>query len=114
MVKLLLFVRVQGLNELGHDLAAVGAFEQRLFDGSEDGIDFRTHGVADVRDLGFPVAVMENADEGFCRTSLEMLLLAELHKLRARSLRWRGGTGSAADLRGRSWKFGCHNEIEDM
>ena len=80
------FIFVDGLEELGHDLATICAFEQRFFDGKEQGIDFRTHGFADVSDLGLPVTVMENADEGLSRTGLEMLLLAEIYEFRARSL----------------------------
>ncbi len=79
------FVRVDGLDELGHDLAAIGAFEERLLDGSEDGIHFRTHSFADMSDFGFPTLVMEHADEGLRRTSPEMLFLAETYKLRASS-----------------------------
>ena len=78
--------RVEGLDELGHHLTAVRAFEERLFDGQKNGIHLRTHSFADVSHLGLPVAVMENADESLRRASLEMLFLAELDELRARSL----------------------------
>ncbi len=82
-VNLLLYLGVEGCYELSHHFAAVCAFEQRFFDGKEEGIDFRTHRFTDVSNLGLPVAVMENADKGLSRAGLEMLLLAEIYELRA-------------------------------
>ena len=109
-MEVLFHFRVESLNEPGHNRAAICAFEQRFFEGDEEGVHFWTHSVANVRDLGFPIAVMENADEGLSRAGFEMLLLAELHELRA------GSEGRITDIaagRRFHWgclKFICHNE----
>ena len=73
-------------DQFGHHLTAVCAFEKRFFDGSEEGFHFRTHSLANVRNLGLPVTVMEYADEGLSRASFEVLFFAELDELRAGSL----------------------------
>ncbi len=111
---LLFYFRVESLNEPGHNLAAICAFEQRFFDGEEEGIHFGAHGVPDVSDFGLPVAVMENADEGFGRASFKMLLFAEIHKLRARSQRGIADGATALRLQRGCLKFVCHNEFECM
>src|SRR3954452_18545446 len=111
-VLLLLFLGVEGLDELGHHFAAICAFEQRFFDGKEEGIDFRTHRFTDVSNLGLPVAVMENADERLCRAGLEILLLAKIYELRACSLCGIADGTAAMRFQRDSLKFVCHNVYE--
>jgi hypothetical protein len=111
-VNLLLYLGVEGGNELSHHFAAVCAFEQRFFDGKEEGIDFRTHRFTDVSNLGLPVTVMENADKGLSRAGLEMLLLAEIYELRACSQTRIAGRTAAVRFQGDSLKFVCHNVYE--